>query len=377
MSSRVLLRESDIKRTARVAQIEGMFDVPHAAKSSVSWTVDLTLPDDWSVGVIVGPSGCGKTTIARELFGLTDEPMSWDKEKSVVDAFPVGMSIKEIAAAMSAVGFSSPPSWLRPFHALSNGEQFRVTLARLLAESPEIAVCDEFTSVVDRQVAQIASAACAKAVRRSGKKFIAVSCHYDILDWLEPDWVYEPHTAHFYTGRGLHQRPSISLEIVRCDSKAWDIFRKHHYLSASLHQAAACFVALVNGSPAAFASVLSFPHATSPGWREHRTVCLPDFQGVGIGNALSEAVASAYSATGRPYRSTTSAPAMIQHRSKSKNWVMTQAPNVRVTPHAGAALKGKNARASNSVGRGVASFQYVGKPNPEFARMWGIKITDG
>lgn len=44
--------------------------------------------------------------------------------------------------------------------------------------------------------------------------------------------------------------------------------------------------------PAAFAGVLPFPHPIRPGWREHRLVCLRDFQGVGIGIALSESIAS-------------------------------------------------------------------------------------
>ena len=59
--------------------------------------------------------------------------------------------------------------WLRPFHVLSNGEQFRATIARALAESAkgrELVVIDEFTSVVDRTVAQIGSAAIAKTIRR-------------------------------------------------------------------------------------------------------------------------------------------------------------------------------------------------------------------
>ena len=87
---------------------------------------------------------------------------------------------------MSSVGFSSPPSWVRPYHVLSNGEQFRVDIARTLSEKPQLAIVDEFTSVVDRTVAQIGSSAIQKTVRRRGQKFIAVSCHYDIVKWLEP-----------------------------------------------------------------------------------------------------------------------------------------------------------------------------------------------
>jgi hypothetical protein len=37
--------------------------------------------------------------------------------------------------------------------------------------------------------AKIASFTFSKSIRRSNKQFIAVTCHYDVEDWLEPDWV--------------------------------------------------------------------------------------------------------------------------------------------------------------------------------------------
>ena len=54
----------------------------------------------------------------------------------------------------------------------------------------DLIVFDEFTSVVDREIAKVSAYAIAKAVRRTNKKFIAVTCHYDVADWLEPDWVF-------------------------------------------------------------------------------------------------------------------------------------------------------------------------------------------
>jgi hypothetical protein len=56
---------------------------------------------------------------------------------------------------------------------------------------------DEFSSVVDRQVAKIGAHAVQKWVRRNARQFVAVSCHYDIVDWLRPDWVLEPATMSF------------------------------------------------------------------------------------------------------------------------------------------------------------------------------------
>ena len=145
-------------------QAEAIFDVPPSERSGETWDVDLDLPDDWNIGVIVGPSGSGKTTIVSELFAAhVVGAWDWPTDKSILDGFPAAMGIKDIVGLLSSVGFSSPPSWMRPFRVLSTGEQFRVTMARTLAEMPDMAVVDEFTSVVDRTVAQIGSAAIAKS----------------------------------------------------------------------------------------------------------------------------------------------------------------------------------------------------------------------
>lgn len=74
----------------------------------------------------------------------------------------------------------------------------RCDLARSILEDREIICFDEFTSVVNREVAKTASYAISKAIRRQQKKFIAVSCHRDIVDWLEPDWIYDTDEKHFF-----------------------------------------------------------------------------------------------------------------------------------------------------------------------------------
>src|SRR5438067_4985674 len=178
--------ETPIAESPRVAQVRGIFDLPPCDTSRLAWDVVLPLEERrWHIGLIVGPSGCGKTTIARRLFpeltqldnnGLPTHLAAGLARGAVVDAFPEDMAIKDVIALLSAVGFSSPPAWLRPFHVLSTGQQFRATLARLLAESPRLAVMDEFTSVVDRTVARIGSAALAKTVRARGQQFVAVTC---------------------------------------------------------------------------------------------------------------------------------------------------------------------------------------------------------
>jgi energy-coupling factor transporter ATP-binding protein EcfA2 len=366
-----LVKSVEVVRSPRVLQLEGIFDIPPNQRSEEHWTIDFPYDEQpWSVGLIVGPSGSGKTTLAREAFGpQLVSGYDWPADYSLVDAFPAELGIKEITGLLSSVGFSSPPAWLRPFACLSNGEQFRATIARALADSPDLCVVDEFTSVVDRTVAQIGSAAVAKAVRRAGKRFVAVTCHYDVIDWLAPDWVLEMPLGEF-TRRSLRGRPNIELEIIRCHRAAWGLFKRHHYLSRDLNPTAKCFVALIHGRPAAFASAMAFPHATRSGWREHRTVCLPDFQGVGIGNALSEFVASLFAATKRPYFSTTSNPAMIRHRAKSPLWHMNRSPSR--TSGGGDNGRGSPLRRSRAVNRLTAGFEYVGPARPDEAKSFGV-----
>lgn len=376
MPSADIVRSSDIVRSARVVQLEGLFDVPPAKRSEKRWTVNLPITErEWRVGLIVGASGSGKSTVARELFGNhMVSGYDWPADRSIVDAFPASLGIKEITGLLSSVGFSSPPSWLRPFCVLSNGEQFRATMARAMAESADIFVVDEFTSVVDRTVARIGSHAIAKAVRSRNQRFIAVSCHYDIIDWLQPDWMYEPGTDSFQW-RELQRRPPIELIVRRVDKDAWRIFRLHHYLSAELSGSAHCFCGFVEGRPAAFTAAINFPHPLRSGWREHRTVCLPDFQGCGIGNAMSEFVASVFRATGRPYFSTTSHPAMIRHRAKSPLWKMKRTPQIN-QPHGGKRADMRRMSGTAASQRLTAGFEYVGPTRREYALGFGLKVKD-
>lgn len=368
-----IVKHADIERTPRVLQLEGLFDIPPSQRSEQAWKVEVPIEaDDWNVGVIVGPSGSGKTTVAKELCPGMEEVYSWPADRSIVDGFPAAMGIKEVTGILASVGFSSPPSWLRPFRFLSNGEQFRVTVARALAESKSLTVIDEFTSVVDRTVAQVGSAAVGKAVRRTGKKFIAVTCHYDVIEWLCPDWVLEMPYGTF-TRRSLQRRPSIDLDIYRVKISAWELFKRHHYLSSTIGTQAMCFVADWKGKSVAFSSAI---HHVGQffGFREHRTVCLPDYQGVGIGNALSEYVASLFASRGR-YYGTTSSASMIHHRNRSPLWAMTRTPKLisdKAEIRTSKLKMGNKGHMSRSNNRLTAGFIYVGPANREAAILHGV-----
>lgn len=185
-------------QTFRVSKIQADFDVK-LEHSNEHFVGDINLPDDWQIGVIVGASGTGKSTIAKELFH--DELIAGFeyKAKSVIDDMPKSAKIDEITRMFYSVGFGSVPSWLKPYAVLSNGEKMRVDLARALLER-DFVCFDEFTSVVDRQVAQTACLAINKAIKKTSKRFVAVTCHYDILEWLQPDWVFDTNKMQSFFG---------------------------------------------------------------------------------------------------------------------------------------------------------------------------------
>lgn len=368
-----ITRSVAVERTARVIQLEGLFDVPLADRSTLRWEVEMPLHErPWQIGLIYGPSGCGKSTIAKEIWGQrVCGGFAWSETQSVVDGFPAAMSMQDITGLLSSVGFSSPPSWVRPFGVLSNGEQFRATMARAIAEAEGVFAIDEFTSVVDRRVAKIGSAAIAKAVRRRpGCQFVAIACHDDIVEWLCPDWTYEPAAGKF-AWRSL-RRPGIEVDIRRAKIAEWRLFRPHHYLSGAHHAGAYAFVGLVAGSPAVWSAWLYFPGKTNWGYREHRTVCLPDYQGVGIGNAMSDWCAGVMQAVaGRGViRSTTSAPGMIAHRSRSSLWRRNRQTLNESTEHGGMKIK-------TAYGRLVTGFLYRGPARTAEARALGLRIGLG
>ena len=269
----------------RSARVKSLFNAETGANFDL--TAELPIDDKaWSIGIVVGPSGSGKTSIGRSVWGgeALDNFTGWPADKPIIDAISPRGDFNEITAALAAVGLGTVPTWLRPYTVLSNGEQFRANLARIICEQPAQVVIDEFTSVVDRQIAKFGALAFSKSWKRlakaGGNQCILLSCHYDIIDWVEPDWVFDTATGQ-YSGRGLWRRPKFDLEIFETDWRYWHLFEPHHYLKVPKMVAAKCYVGVVDGEPVAHLAM-----STRPGLKEARAcrlVIMPEWQGAGIG----------------------------------------------------------------------------------------------
>lgn len=172
------------------------------------WEMPSKIPNQFKIGLIVGSSGSGKSTMLKE-FGLEETPI-WNNNKAIISHFD---NPDDGINKLSSVGFNSIPSWYKPYNVLSNGEKFRADLARKIKSG---AVIDEYTSVVDRTVAKSATVALSRYIKNNDiHNVILSSCHYDIIDWLEPDWVLDMDSGELLNGFFLSTQKSISEYIVQ------------------------------------------------------------------------------------------------------------------------------------------------------------------
>lgn len=227
MPSFDIIKDIAPDNTFRVKSVIGAFDIDvEHIQEHFSGNIDIE-DKDWNIGLIVGGSGTGKSTIANEIFGDAVIKGFEYSAASVVDDMPQDKSVKDIEKAFTVVGFASAPSWLKPYSVLSNGEKMRVDIARALLEERDIVVFDEFTSVVNREVAKTASYAISKAVKKQNKKFVAVACHKDIIEWLEPDWIYDTDEKSFFTVRESSTAQKSNLKYTGLTTKLKSRYGKY------------------------------------------------------------------------------------------------------------------------------------------------------
>jgi len=206
MPSFEFVKEFSASESFRNAAIVGKYDLG-GFDTKETFKGEIELPTTWNVGLIVGNSGTGKTSIGKEIFPANYiSHFDWDINKSILDEMPGDVSVEEISKTLNAVGFSAPTQWIKPYYLLSGGQKMRVDLARAILSKNEMIVFDEFTSVVDRNVAKVGSLAIQKSIRKQNKKFIALSCHFDIEEWLQPDWVFDTNKMEFRTSKKKDQK---------------------------------------------------------------------------------------------------------------------------------------------------------------------------
>lgn len=363
----------------RAARVKSLFNAESGANFDL--VAELPIEDgEWKIGLVVGPSGSGKTSMGRQLFGPDAfySADGWPSDRPIIDAISPGGDFDGVTAALAAVGLGSVPTWLRPYPVLSNGERFRADLARIICEAPGRVVVDEFTSVVDRQIAKFGALAFQKAWKRTGGKCVLLSCHYDIIEWVEPDWVYDTATGK-YSGRSLWRRPKFDLEIYQTDGSYWPMFEPHHYLKLPRMVAAEYFVGTVDGEPVCHIGFA--PRLEVNAMRACRMVVMPEWQGAGIGTRFLNWLCQwhvdgngRYGTRAKAVYFHTSHPGLCSALRRDKRWVQVSAELFGGSKRKSAkrisdsALKkgGKVIQAGyGGHFRAVQGFKYIGEVKPK------------
>lgn len=326
-----IIRKSKITKDDYTSYVIQHFDIQNSEETEIKIPLNFNECNtfNWNIGVIYGGSGTGKTTLLKEFGNITD--INFDESKSLISCFDF-TTPEEATLLLSSIGLSSVPTWLRPFNTLSNGEQYRANLAYKIgiAKENEVILVDEYTSVVDRDVAKAMSNALQKYIRKYNKKIVLASCHFDIMEWLRPDWTYSPLKGKVekYDCR-LSTKPRIELQVFRCRYETWDLFKQHHYLSHELNKAANCYLFVWNDKPVAFIAVLPFPNGNlRDAFRISRLVVLPDFQGLGIGMKILDYISKLYKKENRTMYIKTSNVSLFKGMERNtENWLLVHEQN--------------------------------------------------
>lgn len=290
MQTYVVRLQSPIAKSFRCQKAANSLDIDVEKKSVHQLNVTADLKSDFNVGLILGASGSGKTTLAKQIFGNDCFKTALRDDKPVIDQFPEGWDYDQCASTLSGIGLTSVPCWIRPVYTLSNGQKARAEAALQMANLNEngITVIDEWTSVVDRTVAKVMSHCVQKHARREKKKIILLSCHYDVVEWLNPDFIIDCNKQEYIDRRAMvgtfERTDRLRLDIREVDRKTWPYFSKYHYLSDKLPGGKIYTFGLFNGDDQigfqCFAAYIIGNHTT---FFSNRTVVHPDYAGLGLG----------------------------------------------------------------------------------------------
>ncbi len=167
-------------------------------------------------------------------------------------------------------------------------------------------------------------------------------------------------------------KPQLDIEVFEIPKEYkpafWNIFKKHHYLDGAINKGARCWVAYLWGVPVAFNSVLAMPSGSlKHAWREHRLVVLSDYQGMGIGSAMSECIGEILLSEGKRFFSKTANIKLGEYRERKEKWRPTSKNKRARKDH----LKSTRENYNNMVNKKLSlricySHEYIGK-KPDIA----------
>jgi hypothetical protein len=183
---------SSVERTPRVLEVAESFGMGLSDKKFVIYDnleIDIRQGD---VIYITGQSGSGKSLLLRDLTAkMREEGLKVAdlaevdlREKPVIDQ--LGETTTNATDLLAKAGISDAWIYIRKPSELSDGQRYRLRLAKVMETDADVWVADEFGAVLDRETAKVVAFNMAKVARRMGKTLMVATTHADLFEELAP-----------------------------------------------------------------------------------------------------------------------------------------------------------------------------------------------
>lgn len=372
MQTHYLILQSEVNKSYRCTRAANSLDIDQDKKSIHEIKIEnCDLESPFSLGLILGASGSGKTTLAKKIWGNDIFKERLNPAEPIINQFPEELSYEDCAKNLAGFGLTSVPCWIRPAYTLSNGQKARAEAALAAACPEEFIVIDEWTSVVDRTVAKVMSHCVSKYAKRLNKKFVLLSCHYDVIEWLDPDWIIDCNTQKFIDRRLLPQSERKRTEQLKFDIKpirreSWKYFSKYHYLSDRLPGNKLHLFGLFQGkTQIGFQCFANYVAGNQNMLHSNRTVIHPDYAGFGLGIILIDETSKIMTRNGYEIRAKFSSTPVYMAMKKNPLWKLKN-----VDCKLGTQPKTRISGINNSLRKEVKtySFEFIWKPEQGFLK---------
>lgn len=373
MQNYVVRLTSPVSTTFKATKAANSLDIDVNKKSIHELNISADIESPFNIGLILGASGSGKTTLAKKIFGENCFDSNLIMDLPIIDQFPEEFSYEECVNLLTGIGLTSVPCWIRPVYTLSNGQKTRAEAALLISnKEKEIIILDEWTSVVDRTVAKVMSICINKFAKKYNKKIILLSCHYDVVEWLDPDFIIDCNKQQ-YTDRRLlsknerQRTEKLNFQIREIDKSSWKYFNKYHYLSENIPGGFNKFFGLFEGENQIGFQMFSnyVPHRNKLEKKimhSNRTVIHPDYVGLGLGviliNETSKIMSKNYKIMAK-FSSTPVYKAFLKHTDK---WLLKEISKNYGKTNVSGNMKRKSGFRENIK---TYSFEYIGDSSNE------------
>ena len=182
-------------RSPRVLDVAEAFGIGLEEKDFVVFDKETYTINKGDVVYITGQSGGGKSVLLRELARQMAERgqsvINLDnivfEDCALVDQ--IGKNTDDGLRLLGMAGINDAHLWVRKPSELSDGQRYRLRLAKAMETGAEVWVADEFLAVLDRTSAKVIAFSLQNQARRAGATVIVATTHTDMRPDLFPSLV--------------------------------------------------------------------------------------------------------------------------------------------------------------------------------------------